>query len=353
MRRRVPVVIPMLMVVGSPLAAQPFEKVGKFLFRPSPTGIPYTVPASSRAAGWTIAAPQSRLGLAGSNPAFFATSVNLATAPTGTQCELAIEGIYQYEDVDHDGDSHETSFSAATGKVALGRLAMGLAYQHPYQSGPWVVRTVFRQEGTGELFDEDFEVLCAGAAFAVAPHVLIGAAGSWQRMESGGFHLDAYQVTLGAEVGVASSTFAAALKSEPFGEDSEMILAPSWLQLDARVPIGSAWALGARFGTGSWNNSRNGMMNTPLDAGAGVAVQIIPTLQLLGGVHHMRERRELDEPVTAWAEDYVYRDQGTFLDAGLVLGVSMFHMALSVEDSHVFDASSPTTWVSLSMNAAY
>ena len=343
---RVLVMAPVLLAIGRPLAAQPFDRV-----RTSRTGIPYTVPASARAAGWTIAAPQSRLGLAGSNPTFLTT--NLTGAQTATRCELAIEGLYQYEDVDQDGDRHETLFSTATGKVALGRLAVGLGYQHPYHAGPWIVRTPSRPEGTGETFDEDFETLFGGAAFAVTPHVFVGAAGAWQRWETAGLHLDAYQVTLGAEVDVAAATFAAAVKSEPFGEDSETILAPSWLQLDARVPLGSAWALGARFGTGWWNNSGDGRMSTALDAGAGVAIQITPALQLLGGAHHLRERTELDAMVSASIEEFVNRDQGTFLDCGLVLGISMFHVALAIEDSHVFDASAPTTFVSLAMNAVY
>ena len=115
-----------LVAFGSAQAAEVFEKVGTPRTI-SPTGIPYTVPAAARAAGWTIVSPPARLGLAGSNPAFL----------RGLQrFELAIDGSYEFQDAASSTgfDRYQARFTSAAGKIDVGRVSVGLAYERPYAS---------------------------------------------------------------------------------------------------------------------------------------------------------------------------------------------------------------------------
>src|SRR5262245_23090516 len=115
----------MLLALGlAPARAQDFDKITT-PFPISPTGIPYAVPAAARAAGWTIVSPSARLGLAGSNPAFF---------HGGSPAEVEFDGFWEYQDVGSslDFDRYETGFMALAGKFDLGFVSVGLSYQRPY-----------------------------------------------------------------------------------------------------------------------------------------------------------------------------------------------------------------------------
>ena len=51
--------------------------------------------------------------------------------------------------------------------------------------------------------------------------------------------------------------------------------------------------------------------------------------------------------------DARYTGGRTFLDLGVMATLPVVNVGLAVEDSHVFNADSPTTWVTLSANAAF
>jgi len=78
-------------------------------------------------------------------------------------------------------------------------------------------------------------------------------------------------------------------------------------------------------------------------------------VRVLGGVHHIRERlASVPSSGTPSLGDVLTGlDQGTFLDLGVHLGLPVVGVALAVEDSHVFGADSPSTWVTLSANAGF
>jgi len=333
----------MLLALGTaPAGAQDFEKIGTPI-PISPTGIPYTVPAAARGAGWTIVSPGARLGLAGSNPAFFRGQ---------GMAEVALDALWEYQDVGSslDFDRYESRIASMAGKIDLFRVSVGLAYQRPYSSEYRLPRYV-----TDQTVEEGLEVWLGGAAVEITSTLILAGSLAWQRAEVGPRSREAYQATVGLALEFESSTLALAIKSEPFGGDADELLAPFWIQLDGRVAAGPSWTVGARLGTGWWNDTRNDALRSPIDAGVGVGWQVHRLIQVLAGVHSINPRRE-DAAIPLAGTDYtdlLDLEQGTFLDGGIAFGVTGLQAALSVEDSHVFDAEVPGTWVSLSIQAGY
>lgn len=321
--------------------AQDFERVSSPV-PISPTGLPYTIPAAARAAGWTFASPEARLGLVGGNPALLAG---------GSRAEIAVDGVWRRQDLDRsafDLDRSDLRLSSVTGKLHTGAFAFAAAYQRPYHASYDL--GIFRDPA----IEEDLEVWTAAAAAAIAPAVHLGTSIAWLRAGRPVEDRESYQATLGAEFEVEPVTLAVAFKSEPFGEDIDRLLAPSWIQIDARVAAGPLLAVAARMGTGWWNNTLSGRLRAPLDAGLGLAWSALPSLRFLAGAHHVRERVDCSncEPSVA-VDDFLRLDQGTFLDAGVVLSLPRASVALAVEDNHAFDEPAPLTRVTLSANIRY
>jgi hypothetical protein len=307
-------------------------------FPVSPTGIPYTVPAAARAAGWTLAAPEARTGLVGSNPVFLAG---------GATRELAVDAAWQHRDIDESLslDRFESRIASITGKYSTGTLAVGFSYQRPFRA---------EMESVAGPSERDLQVVLGAVAADVLPLLRVGASLAGQFVESVD-NVTTYQATLGAETSVGPLAVAGAVKSGPFGGGADEVLEPGWLQLDARAGLGPVLSVGARLGVGWWNDSLDGALETPVDVGAGATWGLFPMLRVLGGVHHIRERLASCSPQTAGSclEDLTDLDQGTFLDLGVMLALPVVNIGLAVEDSHVFAADSPSTWVTLSANAGF
>lgn len=325
-------------VLPAALHAQDFERVTTPV-QISPTGLPYTVPAAARGAGWTIAAPEARLGLLGSNPAFIGG---------GARAEIAVDGVWRDQELDNSSfalDRSEARLSSVAGKLRAGSLAFAVAYQRPFRANYDLA--IFREPQEDEL-----EVWTAALGAELIPWLRLGTAVAWLRTGLAE-DLDSYQASLGAEVAAMPVTLGLAFKSEPFGEDIDRLLAPSWVQADARLAVGPLVAIAARLGTGWWNDTRSGRLRGPLDAGVGVAWSIVPSLKLLAGAHHVRERIDCGCDPGIVVDDYLRLDQGTFLDAGVVVSLPMASLAVAVEDNHVFDEPAPLTRITLSANARY
>jgi hypothetical protein len=257
---------------------------------------------------------------------------------------VLVEGTYEYQDFttipNLPLDANEIRFSTAAAKYRVSRYAFGVLYQRPFNA----------EHGPGGIFrvavDEGLDVWTGAAAIEVSPGARVGV--SFSALDAWRSDIDrwAYQSGVGMELELQRVVLAAAFKSELFGEDAEALLAPSWLEIDARVPLGPDWALGARLGGGWWNDTRGGRLQSPFDAGVGAAWQARGSLRVLGGVHHVRERVDCGGGVICPEE--LDRDQGTFLDAGVIVQHSMFAASLAVEDSHVFGVTAPSTHVTLS-----
>lgn len=326
--------------IGTPARAQ-FEKVTPPQRIP-PTGIVYTLPAAARAAGGTLASPAARLGLAGRNPAFLGG---------GPRLELALDGIGTWDDLAAAStlDRYDLRVAGLAGKLRLGRVSMGAAYQHPYRRQETLGRFIFRD---GRRQEWQLRVGWAGAAVDVVPALRLGVAVAWQRTELVS-DLDVWHTLIGTEVEVGRATLAAAYGSRAFGGDAGIISGPDWLHLDVRLPLHDRLTLGARFDVGWPEDDTNEELRRPVDAGAGVRVQILPLLHVLAGLHHVRER--LEPPVGADPQRVreLFIGQGTFLDAGLELRIDRLTLSLAVEDSHAADAEVPSTLVTLSANAGF
>jgi len=307
-------------------------------FPVSPTGIAYTVPAAARAAGWTLAAPQARLGLVGSNPVFVGGGPSRA---------LAVDAAWEHQDLDASLalDRFESRISSLTGKLTTGGLAVGVSYQRPFHA---------ELDATTASAEHELQVLVGAASLDVMPMLRVGASLAGQFVDSVE-DVTTYQATVGAETQVGPLLLAGALKSVPFGGDADRVSEPGWVQLDARAGLGPLFSVGARLGVGWWNDSLDGALETPVDAGVGVSWAVLPTVRLLGGAHHVRERLATLPSGTGFTVDDALAglDQGTFLDLGLVLGLQVVDVAVAVEDSHAFGADSPSTWVTLSASAGF
>src|SRR5262245_11882853 len=100
-------------------AAEIFEKVS--VRQPvSPTGITTAPSAAARAAGWTIAAPEARLGLVERNPAFLTDAAHGGLSITG--------GWEQRDDWGSSFDDDLASLQALTTEVHVARVSLGFAY---------------------------------------------------------------------------------------------------------------------------------------------------------------------------------------------------------------------------------
>jgi hypothetical protein len=307
-------------------------------FPVSPTGIAYTVPAAARAAGWTLAAPQARLGLVGSNPVFVGGGASRA---------LAVDAAWEHQDLDASlaVDRFESRISSLTGKLSTGGLALGVSYQRPFHA------ELNAPSGSAE---HELQVLVGAAALDVLPTVRVGASLAGQFVDSVE-DVTTYQASVGVETNVGPLMVAGALKSVPFGGDADRVNEPGWVQLDARAGLGPLFSVGARLGVGWWNDSLDGVLETPVDAGVGITWSVLPMVRVLGGAHHVRERVATLPTGTGFTVDDALTglDQGTFLDLGVVLGLQVVDVSLAVEDSHAFGADSPSTWVTLSATAGF
>ena len=307
-------------------------------FPVSPTGIPYTVPAAARAAGWTLAALEARTALVGSNPVFLAG---------GATKELAVDLAWQHRDIDESLalDRFESRITAITGKLSTGSVAAGISYQRPFRA---------EVESASGPSQHEMQVLLGAVAADVLPMLRVGVSLAGQFVESVE-DVTTYQATVGAEMGAGPVLVAGAIKSQPFGGDVAEVSEPGWFQLDARAALGPMIALGARLGVGWWNDSLEGLLETPVDAGLGATFGVLPMLRVLGGVHHIRERLAQSSTVPPMSVDEALAglDQGTFLDLGVMLGLPLANVTLAVEDSHLFDTDSPSTWVTLSASAGF
>jgi hypothetical protein len=304
-------------------------------FPVSPTGIPYTVPAAARAAGWTLAAMEARTGMIGSNPVFIGG---------GAEREIAADAAWEHRDIDESLaiDRFESRISSLTGKYSTGKVAVGVSYQRP-----------FRAESETSPDQADLQVVLGALAVDVLPMLRVGGSLAGQYIESVQ-DVTTYQATVGAEANAGPLLVAGAVKSAPFGADAEDIAEPGWFQFDARFAMGPVASFGARVGVGWWNNDLDGLLDTPVDVGVGTTWGALPMLRVLGGVHHISERIASPEMLTGGVDAAIASlDQGTFLDLGVMATLPLVKIGLAVEDSHVFNADSPTTWVTLSANAAF
>lgn len=304
----------------------------------SPSGIPYTVPAAARAAGWTIAAPEARAAFFASNPVFLAG---------GPRVELAVDAAWQHRDVDASlaVDRFETRLASVTAKLRTGALSYGASWQMPYRA---------RFDPAAGAAGEELQVAIGGAAIQFAPGLRVGASLA-AHLVDGRIEGTAYQASAGVEVELVGLSLAGAAKSPEFGGDASEITAPAWIQVDGRLGLGPLWALAARLGVGWWGDPEPDLA-APVDAGVGASWQILPMLRLLAGAHHIRERGAAcpaDAAIACLDPALLDLDQGTFLDAGLLLSLPVAHVALAVEDNRAFDATSPATWITLSAGARF
>jgi hypothetical protein len=312
----------------------------------SPTGIPYTVPAAARAAGWTLAADQARTGFFGSNPAFLCG---------GSRIEVELDAAWQGRTEDRPElslDEVEARLGAATGKVRFGNLALGVAYQRPYHAQ--YSASVLPGEA-----DEELETVVAGAALELVAGVHVGASLATLRVGRPEGDGHSYQASLGVEIAQAGSMLAAAVKSTLFGADAARFDEPTWVQLDGRLGLGPVSALAARLGVGWWNGDAANALEVPIDVGIGARWQVVPLVHVLGGVHQVRHRISdqrvvpLDDPSAIRDALFEDLDQGTFLDLGVLVGAQTWHAALAVEDNRVFGPDIDSTWITLSMGAGF
>jgi hypothetical protein len=304
----------------------------------SPSGIPYTVPAAARAAGWTIAAPESRLALFAANPVFLSG---------GARAELALDAAWQHRDLDAALalDRFESRLASVTAKLRTGAVSFGASWQKPYHA---------QFEPAGRGGEAELQVAVGGAAVRFAPGLSAGASVAAHLLR-GRVEGTVYQASAGVQVELVGLSLAGAVKSPEFGGDASDITAPAWVQIDSRLGLGPVVALAARLGVGWWGEPAPDLA-APVDAGVGASWQLLPMLRLLAGAHHIRERGTDCAPGAAVAcldPAFLDLDQGTFLDAGLLLALPVLHVALAVEDNRAFDATSPATWVTLSAGAQF
>lgn len=319
-------------------AAEIFEKVGTAT-PISPTGVSYVFPAAARGAGWTLAAPESRLGMAGSNPAFIAV---------GSRAEAVLGGSWTHRTEESSSatlDSDVVRFDHAMAAVRLRPMWLAFGYQNADHAAYDL--DIFRDSAT-RLVENLDTWLVALAGELRSGWTLGGSVAMLDRDRS--TESRAYQASIGLQAEGNRAAFGAAFKSEPFGEDRTDMLAPALVELDARYQWTPALSVAARFSGGWWNNTRHGRLQSPLDFGAGAAWQAKPALRFLAGVRQVRERTECQgDP------DYcfiVQRDQGTFLCGGLEFRSAPVRLAVAVEDSHV-NAEVPATVVTFSASATY
>ena len=324
-------------------AVENFEKVGLFPGQPvSPTGIATAPPATARAAGWTIVAPEASLGLMERNPAFL-------TEPP--HAGLSITGGWEHRDDWGSFDSDLARLQAVTAEVRLAPVSLGFAYQMADRIDlPQL--DIFRN---GQSYFEELETWTGGIAFKPIPTLSVGASFTSLHKERPVSNT-VYRATLGTELQARSLKVAAAFQSQQFGSDADALLAPSWLQLDAVMPIGPRWTVAARLSAGWWSDdARNGLLQSPFDPGVGSSYRIVPRLRVLAGVHHVRERYDLpsEPPLRDLADSpFIRRGQGTYLDGGFLLDLPASHLALSIEDNHI-DSSAPHTLLTLSTGVVF
>jgi hypothetical protein len=320
-------------------ATEIFEKVVVPPRAVSPTGITTAPPAAARAAGWTIVAPESRSGLMERNPAFLADTAHGGLSITG--------GWEQRDDWGSAFDEDLTRLLAVTAEVRVAPVSLGFAYQMADRVD-YTLQTISRNEISN--FEELATWTC-GIAFKPIPTLSVGASFTSLHKESPIGTV--YRATLGTELQTKSLKVAAAFQSQQFGSDADALLAPSWLQLDARMPIGERLAVGARLSSGWWSDTRNGLLQSPFDPGVGGSYRVVPQLRVLAGVHHVRDRYNLPPDVPTGDSPLIRRGQGTYLDGGFVLDLpSSSHVALSIEDNHI-DSSAPHTLITLSTGVVF
>jgi hypothetical protein len=303
----------------------------------SPNGIPYTLPAEARAAGWTVAEPGARTAFLGSNPVFLAG---------GSRFEVVADLTWQQRDLSLPQaslDEFETRLGSLTGKAAFGALAVGLSYQKPFHA---------LLESSGLKREDELQTFVAGAALDVLPTLRAGASLARIEVNQADTSSATYQATFGAEVELVGASVAAAVKTRLFGADAKKLDAPLWVQLDARLPLGPLVSLGVRAGFGDWKNRD---LRNPADLGLGVRWKVLPILGVLAGVHSIRDRTSNQRVVPLSASDLlgISLDEGTYLDVGAVLGIGPAHVALAVEDNRFSNPDVSATTVTLTGRAAF
>jgi hypothetical protein len=303
----------------------------------SPTGIPYTVPAAARGAGWTIAASEARTGFIGSNPAFVVG---------GARAEIAVDAAWAQRNDVPALNELDSRLSSLTGKMSLGNLAAAVSYQRP-----------FHAEFDGAAPNQqELRVLLGAVGLELAPALRVGASLAAHELDSAGQKERTFQASAGVELGVANLLLAGAVKSPIFGADEKRLNEPAWLQADARLGLGPIASLAVRAGVGWWNDNAADALKVPVDVGIGATWQLMPALRVLAGAHHISDRAVDVIPsggLSSIDPHQLRLDQGTFLDAGVSIGLAPVHVALAVEDNRVFNPDVPATWVTLSAGANF
>jgi hypothetical protein len=258
---------------------------------------------------------------------------------------VSVSGVWEHRDdwgTTFEGDA--ARLQAVTARLRIAPVSLGFAYQLPDRVD-YTSLTVF---GNRISSWDELETWTAAIALEPIPALSVGASLALIDADYGTAD-QMYRTTLGMEFELNSLTAAAAFQSEPFGAHTDELLAPSWLQLDARMALGERWAIAARLGSGWWNDTRDGLLRSPLDAGGGGSWRIVPRLRVLAGIHHIRERYDISPEIPPMLAEspFIRRGQGTYLDAGFLLELPRSRVALSVEDNHV-DSAAAHTLVTLS-----